>query len=125
MAPPGHVVAELCLVMRPISRQGTTPSWNDTHLMYVRRFDSIPQRDGLLETATQMLVLKRATRADRSPLGDVIPLYQVRSLLNIIPRFGMKADAGLTKENSMRRSMSFFLNKYFTKEIYYALSNSM
>lgn len=92
--------------------------------MYVRRFDPIPQREGLLETATKMQILKRATRADGSLLGEVIPLNQVRALLNIVPRFGLKADPGLTKENSVKRSTSFFLNKYFTKDIYYALLDS-
>lgn len=68
-----------------------------------------------------MYVLKRATRTDGTPFGGIVPLRQVRTLVNLVPRFGDKAERRLTKTNSFAYSGEFWLNKYFDKEMFYAL----
>ena len=62
-----------------------------------------------------------ARRSDGSLLGDVIPLENVRTLINLVPRFG-KAERRLTKENLLECSEEFWLNHYFEKELFYALN---
>lgn len=68
-----------------------------------------------------MYVMKRATRSDGSPMGDFIHLDQLRTVVDLVPRFGQKADARLTREMSRYYHTEFFLNKYFTKELFFAL----
>ena len=101
-----------------------TPAFaaNDPFVTYVDRFDIIPQAAASApEPASSLYVLKRACHADGSPQGDIVPLSQLRSLVSLVPRFGGKADSCLTKTNCLAFSTEFWLNKYFMKEIYYAL----
>ena len=97
-------------------------------IAYVRRFDVIPQFNQATQTtgqfpesATSLYVLRRAFRADNSPLGDIIPLRQLQGLVSLVPRFGAKADLRLDKTHSLACSNEFWLNKYFNKELFYAL----
>ena len=68
-----------------------------------------------------MFILKRSVRAGGVPLGDIIPLSQLCSVADLIPRFGAKADSRLTKQTSLAYSAEFWLNKYFDKPTYFAL----
>jgi hypothetical protein len=68
-----------------------------------------------------MYILKRAKRLDGTIIGGIIPLSQIRALVDLVPRFGAQADRRLTKENSLEYSTEFFLNKYFDKEFFFAL----
>jgi hypothetical protein len=129
----GHIVADLQLIFRivPSCPQDT---YGKRFLTYVRRFDIIPQINAAIsgsqtlkgpfpEPSSGLYLLKRSTRSTGF-MGDVLPLDQVRSLANLTPRFGKNASRILTKENSLEYSREFWLNKYFTKEFYLALSNS-
>ena len=70
-----------------------------------QRFDIVPQLNPLFsarhgpypDPVTSMYLLKRATRADGSRMGDIIPLGQLRSAIELTPSFGKKADRRLTK----------------------------
>ena len=68
-----------------------------------------------------MYLLKRARRNAGEIMGDVIPLSQLRTLINLVPRFGVEADNRLTKETALEWSSEYWLNKYFDKELFYAL----
>jgi hypothetical protein len=72
---------------------------------------------------TSLFLLKRAFRANGEIAGDIIPLNQLRSLVDIAPRFGEKADSRLTNTNSLAFATEFWLNKYFNKELFYTLSH--
>lgn len=100
-------------------------------LSYVQRFDIVPQLNpkvsgsrthkGLYPEASSMLyVLKHAKRSSGELVGDVVPFHQVRSLVELVPRLGRTADTRLSATNSMVYSTEFWLNKYFTKEFFYA-----
>ena len=101
---------------------------NQLFVAYVHHFDIVSQFDPITQTmaqcpdaATSLYVLKRARRADNSLLGDIIPLCQLRCLVSLIPRFGEKADPRFSKTNSLIYSNEYWLNKYFNKELFYAL----
>jgi hypothetical protein len=68
-----------------------------------------------------MYLLKRARRSDRAIMGDVVPLDRLRALIDLVPRFGKEADKQLTRGTALERSSEFWLNKYFDKELFYAL----
>jgi len=70
-----------------------------------------------------MYVLKRARRSDRTVVGGIVPLCQICALVDLVPRFGAEADRRLTKANSLEYSAEFWLNKYFDKEIFFALDD--
>ena len=68
-----------------------------------------------------MYCLKRARCIDGSFLGNVIALEHIRALVDLIPRFGEAAEKCLSKEMVLEHVSEFHLNKYFEKELFYAL----
>ena len=108
-----------------------TPSAVDVnpYVAYVQHFDAMPQFNPATQSVTQcpesassLYALKRAQQADNSLLGDIVPIHQLCSLVSLIPRFGEKADSRLNKSNNLFYSNEFWLNKYFNKEMFFALS---
>lgn len=105
----------------------------ESFLTYIQRFNIVPQinprvtgsytrRGPYPEPASMMFMLKRAQCQDQTIIGDVIPLEQLRSLVQLTPAFGKVADRRLAKESSLEYSTNFWLDKYFDKELYYALT---
>lgn len=126
---PGYVVAQVRLIFHPI--------WNvevhhaPTYLLYAQRFDIIPQptttpptRAMIPDPTTGLYVFKRALRTDKTRIGDIIPLSHCRMPIQLVPRFGTKADVRLTSKNSMEWSREFFLNAYFDKDIFQYLRSA-
>lgn len=119
----GHSVCQLQLIFQIA---GNTTGGRD-FLAYVQRFDIVPQgnpagrRIAQPESSTKMYVLKRALRADKGRLGDIIPLSRLRSPIYLQPRFGPIADTRLTSHNSLEYSSEFWLNHYAEKEHFWAL----
>ena len=66
--------------------------FSNRFLMYANRFDIVPQRNSLVERTTGLHVLKRATRANRSLLGEVFSVDKLWLYAHVVPRFGQKAD---------------------------------
>ena len=101
------------------------------YLVYAQRFDIIPQlttappaRAATPDSTTGLYVFKRAFRADKSRIGDILPLSHCRMPIQLVPRFGAKADVRLTSRNGMEWSKEFFLNSYFNKDIFQYLRSS-
>ena len=94
-------------------------------LVYVYRFNVVPQQHtpNQVHSGTGMHLLRRAVRSDGSKIGGVIPITQVRSPAHLIPNFGNEAHSRLTRDNSYGVSSEFWLNKYWSKEFYFALSS--
>ncbi|KIK28136.1 hypothetical protein PISMIDRAFT_7663, partial [Pisolithus microcarpus 441] len=118
----GHTVVDVRLIMCPVSPRGLWLVWDDCLLVYVRQFDMVPQQQADVDLATRLHVLKQATRASGEFLGDIFPLDQIKSYTHLVPRFGEAADNRFTSTNSFHSAQSFWLNSYFDKEFYYALS---
>ncbi|KAI6019356.1 hypothetical protein BKA83DRAFT_4057137 [Pisolithus microcarpus] len=111
----GHAVVEVHLIMRPHPPWGTNVAWANCFLVYVRRLDIIN-----VELATHLPVLKRAVRTSGSYFGNIFPLDQISSFAHVVPRFGKTADKRLTYMNASHASQSFYLNRYFDKDFFYA-----
>jgi hypothetical protein len=133
----GHIVVDICLIFRimpsvyPYTAETTAGRQiTGRFLAYVRRFDVIPQQNptnatqrGIYpEPNSGLYLLKRAKRANGEEIGGIIPLDQLRSLVDIAPRFGERADPRFTNASSLTYATEFWLNKYFDKELFYALS---
>ncbi|KAG2046224.1 hypothetical protein BDR06DRAFT_985663 [Suillus hirtellus] len=101
----GHTVAQIRLIFYRF-------------LTYVHRFDII----GVHEPTTQMYVLKRAKRSNGTCMGDVIPISQVCTPVNLVPRFGAAADNRLTAYNSVEHVSELWLNHFWDKNSYFPLS---
>lgn len=71
-----------------------------------------------------MYIFKHALRADKSRLGDVIPLSRLRTPIYLQPRVGAAADKRLTAQTSLEYSSEFWLNPYADKEHFWALYTS-
>ena len=72
-----------------------------------------------------MYVLRRARRSDGSPMGAIIPLYNLRRPIQLIPKFGVMADCTLTSRTSFNASRNFYLNHYFDKEDFFYMRDSL
>lgn len=129
----GHIIVGLQLIfwIIPSYPHETYGNW---FLTYVRWFDIAPQinpaisgprnqtQKGLYpEPLSGLYLLKQLTWSTGATMGNVLLLDQIRSLANLTPHFGEKASRFLTKENSLEYSAEFWLNKYFTKELFLAL----
>jgi hypothetical protein len=116
--------------MHIIPQVPNNPIVADQFLAYVQRFNIILQVNHKVSTieephpdpAAGMYVLKRVKCSNNTLLGDIVPLDQVQTLVELTPRFGDQADWCLTKTNSHAYSSEFWLDKYFTKELFYALT---
>ena len=124
----GFTVAQIRLILHPI---WDTPSTGEPlYLIYAQRFDIIPQstatatRAVIPDPITGLYVLKRALRSDQTRIGDIIPLSHCRMAVQLVPRFGTKADNRLMCTTSMEKSREFFLNGYFDKNIFQYLRSS-
>jgi hypothetical protein len=133
----GHIIANVCLIFRIVPTKNTRLPGGDRFLIYAQKYDCIPQhnpsfagsnrsaRGPYPEYSSGSYILKLATRADKTILGDIIPLEQVRALADVAPRLGAVADQRLTKETSKTYSAEFALNQFFYKDMYYALDSQV
>jgi hypothetical protein len=116
----GHTFAQLRVNFQPIAR-------GYPFLVYAQHFDIIPQLHTLTEDTTRghfpdpisrLYILKCAIRSDGTWIGGIVELSRVRVPVELVPRFGERADHRLTKTNSLECSTEFSLNRYSDKEIY-------
>ncbi|KAF8417606.1 hypothetical protein L210DRAFT_3615989 [Boletus edulis BED1] len=109
----GHATVIVRLVMCPAAPKGSggVGPHSDRFLMYAQRLDIVPQGNSAVERTTGLPVLKRATRASGSLLGELFPVDQLRSFAHIVPRFARLI---------VSIHQSFFLNTYFDKDFFYA-----
>lgn len=116
-------MCEIQLIFRPVPPRGSEGVWwSDQFLVYVARLDVVRERNKDIDEITGMHILKRVQRASGLiPVGDVVPLSQVRALAPVVPRFGPKANPRLTAQTSSHYCNSFYLNHFFNKELFFAL----
>ena len=131
----GHIVANLRVIFHIFDTTTlpcTTPLGKKISgrvLAYIQRYDIVPQcnpanpslRGSYPEQTTGLYLLKKATRSSGEPLGDVVPLDQIRAFVDVVPRFEQRANPQFTKESSVAESKEFWLNRYFNKELFWAL----
>ena len=117
----GHCVAQIRLIFW-INHNSQK---SGLFLAYFQHFDVILQPSGstgqVPDLASGFYALKRAMQAGNLRLGDVVPLTQLQAAAQISPRFGSKADPRLTSQTCIEYSSEFWLNKYETKEMFWAL----
>jgi hypothetical protein len=58
-------------------------------------------------------------------MGAVVPLYNIRRAIHLVPRFGEEADPTLTSRTSFDSSREFYLNHYFDKEDFFYMTRSL
>ena len=122
----GYCIAWLRLILRVVWPKGFTHPISDIFLEYVQCFDIIlqvnpkfPTRAGPFpEPTSSLFVLRWITWAGGALLGDIIPITQIHTFADLVPRFGSNADVQLMKQTSIEYSTKL----YFDKETYYALT---
>uniref|UniRef100_A0A8H7XWZ0 DUF6830 domain-containing protein n=1 Tax=Psilocybe cubensis TaxID=181762 RepID=A0A8H7XWZ0_PSICU len=129
----GHSVVDIRIIFRIVGETPSTvsPDITGRFLAYVQRFEVLNQPQSLgsairgpyPEPITGMYKLKQSQRTDNTIMGGILPLNQIRSLVDLVPQMGEKARRSLTTHNSHSTSTEFRLNKYFDKELYLALSS--
>ncbi|KAE9387336.1 hypothetical protein BT96DRAFT_837803 [Gymnopus androsaceus JB14] len=135
----GHCIYVVRLIFTVQQLRKPSPPIRGTHkfLAYCERLDAVdqppppPQYSHLPayrawpphypDYPSGYYVLRRATRANGSPLGGIIPLSQFRALANVIPHMVGPANPAFTQYSSFHYANQFLLNKAFNKETFYAL----
>ena len=114
----GHVVMQLRLMFRPMNA--------DYIVIYVQRFNVVSQQGSPsnVHLGTGMHLVRRAIKSNGTRIGDVVPVSHIQSAAHLIPSFGKQAHSHLSRQNSCELSSNFWLNKFWLKEFYYALSPS-
>ncbi|KAI6039085.1 hypothetical protein EDC04DRAFT_2568878 [Pisolithus marmoratus] len=69
----------------------------------------------------EMFVVQRRFRSNGRPLGDIIPLDNVRQVIQLIPKFGVKAPREMTCDNCLDVGREFYLNSFADKETFHAI----
>lgn len=113
----GHAVSQLRMIFHLAHL--------DLFLMYVQHFNIVPQSNPTnVSPATGMHLLRQAVQGNGQCIGEVIPLTHIRSPAHLVPNFGREAHSRLTCLSSYKLSNVFWLNKYWMKDFYYALSSA-
>ena len=128
----GHCVAQLWVNLQVVPPKGHTQTISNIFFAYAPHLDTVPQLNPEIssqagsfpELTSSMFVLKKAIQAWGAPLRDTIPLSQLHTFADLIPRLSAKANPKLTKQTSIAYSTEFWPNKYFNKETYFALTLS-
>ncbi|KIM55000.1 hypothetical protein SCLCIDRAFT_135629, partial [Scleroderma citrinum Foug A] len=128
----GHAVVQIRLISCLLR--------SSTFFAYVQRFNHTfpPLSYNTTDGAAGLHGLKRVIRHNGMRVGEVIPLHCLCSPAHVIPltfhvhctkhvwcvtpRFGKEANQRLTCHTAYELSNEFWLNKYWNKEIFYALS---
>ncbi|KAJ7826831.1 hypothetical protein B0H13DRAFT_2241080 [Mycena leptocephala] len=126
----GHAVCQLKMIFRIVPWPDcVAPTGTDEFLAYVQRFNVVHQIHPVTkvsgpfrEPTTGMYQLKRARRADGSPMGDVVPLERLRAKVELSPRHGKTADKRLKHETTLDYCQDFHLDHFFNKELFWALT---
>ena len=115
----GHHIAQLHLIFHAVpSRRSPYSPGTDLFLVYAQCFDIVPQlpptgqgqsnQKGLyLEPSTGMHLLKCTHQSDGLIMGDVIPLAQLQTLVDLVPRFRKQVNKQLAKETVLEYSSEF------------------
>ena len=110
----GHLVAQLQIIFHL--------THSDLFLIYVQHFTIAAHSNP--SPVTGMHKLQWATRRNGKHICGVILLTQIWSLAHLILNFSNEAHSHLMNLSSYELTNEFWLNKYWTKELYYALSSS-
>ncbi|KAI6100764.1 hypothetical protein EDD16DRAFT_1717073 [Pisolithus croceorrhizus] len=111
----GHSISKLHMIF--------CPACLDLFLAYIQHFNIVPQSNPInVNPVTGMHLLRQVVQSNGQQVGEVIPLTLIHSPAHLVPNFGQEAHPHLTCLSSYEFSNEFWLNKYWTKEFYYALS---
>jgi hypothetical protein len=118
MIPQGTPLPRLGSSFGLLGVRGHKWAWEDKFLTYVQRFNISNERD----PTTQFHILKRAKHSNGTRMGDIIPVSQFRVPIHLVPHFGATADTCLMAYNSMEHVTEFWLNYFWDKHTFFALS---
>ncbi|KAF8060125.1 hypothetical protein FPV67DRAFT_1564292 [Lyophyllum atratum] len=119
----GHAVVQLRLIFRIVPSSHPQSPSTAGFLSYAQCFDIVPQLNPKVsgsstvkgpypDPTTMLYIIKRAKRRNHST---------IRALVDLTPHLRDEADHRLSKTNAMEYVDEYWLNKYFTKELFYSL----
>jgi hypothetical protein len=54
-------------------------------------------------------------------MGDIVPLTDVREVVELVPRYGQHMDNGFNSNTSLELADSFYINNFADKETFHAI----
>jgi hypothetical protein len=68
-----------------------------------------------------MFVVHQHDRSNGTRMGDIIRLTDIREMVELIPRFGLRMDNQLNCNTSLHLADSFHINNFTNKETFHAI----
>lgn len=68
-----------------------------------------------------MFVVHRHYRSDKSRVGDIFALTDIREIVELVPKFGQRMRDGLNCDNSLEIMDTYYLNNFADKETFHAI----
>lgn len=68
-----------------------------------------------------MFVVDRHLRANKTRMGDIYRLSDIREFVELVPRFGARMPDGIDCNNSLDIMDTFYVNNFSDKENYHAI----
>ncbi len=119
---PGHFVAQVRLVFRPIYN---TPGMESEYLAYVEPFcpidGSIHRGKHVPNPNSQMFHIKRDLNKNNTRKGMVVRLTDIWCQIDVIPYFGSRCSRMWSSETAVERAKEFILNSFFDKDTFACL----
>ncbi|KAI6160973.1 hypothetical protein EDD17DRAFT_1460485, partial [Pisolithus thermaeus] len=114
----GYLVAQVRAILQPICHPVPPP------LIYVEFFNFSNLHYYMVDNIhiaapapkIEMFLVQRRFQSNGRPLGDIIPLDNVRQVVQLIPKFGVKAPKEMTCDNCLDVGREFYLNSFADKE---------
>ncbi|KAH7910711.1 hypothetical protein BJ138DRAFT_1087120 [Hygrophoropsis aurantiaca] len=121
--PERYLVVQVRAVLQPV---GVVP---DQPLLYVEFFNFSPHHIAIIDGTEivvpapniDMFLVQRRHRSNSTRLGDIVPLEDVRQVIQLVPKFGKEISPTLDSENSLEVAREFYINNFADKETFHAI----
>jgi hypothetical protein len=113
------------MIFKPVGGSDSHPHlFYGEYFQYSSRHVEIgPNGEGvnIPEPGIDMFSVHRHFCSNGTKMGDVLPLQNVRQMVQLVLKFGAVAHPALTKDNSMDLVRDFYINNFDDKETFHAI----
>ncbi|KAL4072026.1 hypothetical protein J3A83DRAFT_4372007 [Scleroderma citrinum] len=118
-----YLVAQVRTILQPITSPASPPliyvNFFNFSNMYYTIVDNVRVVSPALKI--EMFLVHRCFRSNGTPLGDIIPLDNVRHPIQLVPKFGVDAPRNMTCDNTLDVGREFYINSFADKETFHAI----
>ncbi|KAL4065534.1 hypothetical protein V8B97DRAFT_2025692 [Scleroderma yunnanense] len=117
-----YLVAQVRTILQPITSPASPPLIYVNFFNFSNMYYTIVDNVRVVSPAPkiEMFLVHRCFRSNGTPLGDIIPLDNVRHPIQLVPKFGVDAPRNMTCDNTLDVGREFYINSFADKETFHA-----